>query len=83
MRKNITNIEGNQHDREDRTDNAGEVWLYIVCNRPPSDPVHSCSKLETILSYVYREGKDIILLGDKKCNFASKPTGKLSDTNAK
>ena len=58
-------------------------YIVIVWYRPPSDPVDSFNKLETILSYLDREGKEIILLGDTNCDFASKSTGQLSDNNAK
>lgn len=116
--KELTNIDGYQHEREDRTANGGGVALYIrepiqytrridlpendlelicveikppksrpyiviVWYRPPSDPVDSFSKLETILSYLDREGKEIILLGDTNCDFASKSAGQFSDNNAR
>ena len=58
-------------------------YIVIVWYRPPSDPVDSFNKLETNLSYLDREGKQIILLGDTNCDFTSIPKGQLSDNNAK
>ena len=58
-------------------------YIVIVWYRPPSDPVESFIKLETNLSYLDREGEDIILLGDTNCDFTSIPKGQLSDNNAK
>ena len=57
-------------------------YIVIVWYRPPSDPVDSFNKLETNLSYLDREGKEIILLADTNCDFTSIPKGQLSDNNA-
>ena len=58
-------------------------YIVIVWYRPPSDPVDSFNKLETNLSYLDREGKEIILLGDTNCDFTSIPKGQLGNNNAK
>ena len=36
--------------------------------RPPSEPVSSFGKLEQILSFLDRKGKEVILLGDTNCH---------------
>ena len=58
-------------------------YIVIVWYRPPSDPVDSFIKLETNLSYLDREGKEIIFLGDTNCDLTSITQGQLSDNNAK
>ena len=45
--------------------------------------VDSFIKLETNLPYLDKEGKEIILLGYKNCDFTSIPKEQLSDNNAK
>ena len=57
-------------------------YIVIACYRPPSDPVHFFNKLETILSYLDQEGKEIILLGDANCDFAKKAANRSNDMNA-
>ena len=47
-------------------------FLVIVWYRPPGDPVGSFGKLEKVLAYLDREGKDMILLGDTNCDFTRK-----------
>ena len=51
-------------------------YLVVSWNRPPSDPVDSFNKVEKVLSYLNKEGKEIILLGDTNCDLtkSSKPT---------
>ena len=57
-------------------------YIVIAWYRPPSDPVDSFNKLETILSYLDQEGKEIILLGDTNCDFAKKAANRSNDLNA-
>ena len=38
-------------------------FLVLAWYRPPSDPVGSFNKLEKVLSFLDKEGKEIILLG--------------------
>ena len=57
-------------------------YIVIAWYSPPSDPVESFTKLETILSYLFQEGKEIILLGDTNCNFAKKTVDLSNDMNA-
>ena len=47
-------------------------YTLIARYRPPSDPGDSFNKLETILSYLDQEGKEIILPGDTNCDFTKK-----------
>ena len=51
-------------------------YLTVSWYRPPSDPVDSFNKVEKVLSYLNKEGKEIILLGDTNCDLtkSSKPT---------
>ena len=65
-----------------KTPPKSKPYIVIVWYRPPSDPVDSFIKLDTNLSYLDREGKEIILLGDTNCDFTSIPKGQLSDNNA-
>ena len=58
------------------------AYIVIAWYRPPSDPVEFFNKLETILSYLDQEGKEIILLGDINCNFAKKTVDLSDDMNA-
>ena len=57
-------------------------YIVIAWYRPPSDPVDSFNKLETILSYLDQEAKEIILLGETNCNFAKKTVDLSNDMNA-
>ena len=43
-------------------------FLVLAWYRPPSDPVGSFNKLEKVLSFLDKEGKEIILLGDINCD---------------
>ena len=43
-------------------------YLIAAWYRPPNDPVGSFSKLEKVLSYLDKEGKEIFLLGDTNCD---------------
>ena len=47
-------------------------FLVLAWYRPPSDPVASFDKLEKALSYLDKEGKEIILLGDTNCDLTTK-----------
>ena len=38
---------------------------------PPSDPVESFKKLENILAFLDKEGKEIILIGDTNCDLSN------------
>ena len=47
-------------------------FLVLAWYRPPCDPVASFYKLEEVLSYWDKEGKEIILLGDTNCDLPAK-----------
>ena len=57
-------------------------YFVVAWYRPPSDPVESFNKLELILSFLDKEEKEVILLGDKNCDFTAKE-GIALDSNAK
>ena len=57
-------------------------YIVIAWYRPPSDPVDSFNKLETILSYLDQDGKEIILLGDTHGDFAKKAANRSNDMDA-
>ena len=54
-------------------------FLVLAWYKPPSDPVASFDKLEKVLSYLDKEGKETILLGDTNCDLtikqANQPNG--------
>ena len=59
-------------------------FLVIVWYRPPGCPVGSFDKLEKVLAYLDREGKEmIILLGETNCDFTKKINHQFKDNNAK
>ena len=55
----------------------------VAWYRLPSDPVGSFKKLEANLTYLDKEGKEIILLGDTNCGLSNGPDGQLRDNNSK
>ena len=57
-------------------------YFVVAWYRPPSNPVESFSKLELILSFLDKEEKEVILLGDTNCDFTVKE-GIVMDNNAK
>ena len=58
-------------------------FLVLAWNRPPSDPVASFDKLEKVLSYLDKEGKEIILLGDTNCDLTTKQANQPIDNDTK
>ena len=58
-------------------------FLVLAWYRPPSDPVVSFDKLEKVLSFLDKEGKEIILLGDTNCDLTPKQAEKPIDNNSK
>ena len=58
-------------------------FLVLTWYRPPSSPVSSFDKLERILSYLDKEGKEIILLDDTNCNMPTKQVEQFIDINTK
>ena len=45
-------------------------FLLIGWYRPPNDSITTFHKLETLLSYLDKEGKEIILMGDTNCDLS-------------
>ena len=59
------------------------VCMYVCMYRPPSDPVASFDKLEKVLSYLDKEGKEIILLGDTNCDLTTKQADQHIDNDTR
>ena len=57
-------------------------YFLVAWYRPPSDLVDSFNKLEQILSFLDKEEKEVILLGDTNCDLTVKE-GITLDSNAK
>ena len=58
-------------------------FLVLAWYRPPSDPVASFDKLEKVLSYLDKEGKEIILLGDTNCDLTTKQADQHIDNDTR
>ena len=58
-------------------------FLVLAWYHPPSDPVGSFNKLEKVLSFLDKEGKEIILLGDTNCDLTPKQAEQPIDNNSK
>ena len=58
-------------------------FLVLAWYRPPGDPVVSFDKLEKVLSFFDKEGKEIILLGDTNCDLTPKQAEQPIDNNSK
>ena len=58
-------------------------FLIIAWYRPPNDPVGSFNKLEHGLTYLDREGMEIILFGDTNCDLAKYVPDQPHDNNTK
>ena len=58
-------------------------FVVLVWYRPPSDPVGSFNKLEKVLIFLDKEGKEIILLGDTNCDLTPKQAEQPIDNDSK
>ena len=58
-------------------------FLVLAWYRPPSAPVASFNKLEKALSFLDKEGKEMILIGDTNCNLTAKTTYQPIDNDSK
>ena len=58
-------------------------FLVLAWHRPPSDTVETFEKMAKIVSYLDKEGKELIILGDTNCDFGNKEKDHLTDNNAK
>ena len=47
-------------------------FFVLAWYRPPSDPIRTFEKLETALSFLDKEGKEIILLGNTNCDLTKR-----------
>ena len=45
-------------------------FLFLAWYRPPNDPVCTFYKFERVLSYLDKENKEIILMGDINCDLS-------------
>ena len=45
-------------------------FLFIAWYRPPNDPIRTFRKTEVVLSYLDKENKEIILMGDINCDLS-------------
>ena len=57
--------------------------LVLAWYRPPSDTFETFEKMEKIVSYLDKESKEFILLGDTNCDFGNKEKDHLTDNNPK
>ena len=58
-------------------------FLVLAWYRPPSAPVASFNKLEKALSFLDKEGKEMILIGDTNCDLIAKTTDQPIDNDSK
>ena len=58
-------------------------FLFVAWYRPPHDPVCTFQKSERVLSYLDKEGKEIILMGDINCDLSQELEGLSSDSNSR
>ena len=58
-------------------------FLVLAWYRPPSDPVSSFAKLENVILYLDREGKEIIFLGDTNCDLSIKQAEQSNDNQTR
>lgn len=63
-------------------DSAFKSCLVVCRYMPPNDPVGSFSKLERVLSYLDKEDKEIVLLGDKNCDLTTSTPDHPAGNNA-
>ena len=58
-------------------------FLVLAWYRPPSDPVGTFDKLEKVLSFLDKEGKETILLGDTNCDLTPRLAEQHLDNDSK
>ena len=58
-------------------------FLVLAWYRPPSGPVGTFNKLEKVLSFLDKEGKEMILLGDTNCDLTPKQDEQPIDNDSK
>ena len=60
-----------------------KFFLVLAWYRPPSDPVGSFNKVEKVLSFLDKEGKEIILLWDSNFDLTPKKAEQPIDNDSK
>ena len=58
-------------------------FLFVAWYRPPSDPVCTFRKPQRVLSYLDKDNKEIILLGDMNYDLSQECGRRLSDSNVR
>ena len=58
-------------------------FVVITWSRPPSDPVGWFKKLEKVFSFLDKEGRETLLLGDTDCDLTPKQAEQPMDYNSK
>ena len=58
-------------------------FLFLAWYRPPNDPVCTFHKFERVLSYLDKENKEIILMGDINCDLSQECGRSPSDSNSR
>ena len=62
---------------------TSKPFLVLAWYRPPNDPDKSFLMLEKTLSFLDKENKEIILLGDTNCDLTPKQAGQPIDSKHK
>ena len=58
-------------------------FLVVAWYRPPSSPVGAFEKLEKVLSFLDKEGKEMIFLGDTNCDLTEKIADQPIDNDSR
>ena len=58
-------------------------FIVLAWYKPPSDLVDVFNRLENAISYLDRENKELLLLGDTNCDLFNKGSGLVTEGNAK
>ena len=58
-------------------------FIIVAWYRPPSEPVDIFAKMQQILSFLDREGKEISLLGDTNCDLSNHALGQSVENNTR
>ena len=58
-------------------------FIVLALYKPPSDLVNVFTRLEIAISYLDRENKELLLLGDTNSDLSNKAAGLIIDGNAK
>ena len=58
-------------------------FIVLAWYKPPSDLVSAFNRLEIAISYMDRENKELLLLGDTTCDLSNKVAGLSTEGNAR